>query len=116
MLGYLAPTLDDIFALSPLVQITIWVPAGVLILLSIGTAQACVLRGLIEQPWRWIGVNALGWLLGLPWTFILPALVPDNAPVPVWILTFIAAGILMGLTVGAVTGRLLIHLQPGAVQ
>ena len=111
-LGYLAPTLDDLFELSPVTQLAIWIPAGALILLSIGAAQAWVLRGLIERPARWITANVLGWLLGLPWTFVLPALVPEDAPIAVWVFAFILAGILMGLTVGAVTGRLLVRLQP----
>jgi len=111
MLGYLAPTLDDLFDISPLLQIAIWIPAGILILLSIGTAQAWVLREFTDRPRRWIAANALGWLLGLPWTFVLPALVPEQASPLVWIAAFVVAGVLMGLTVGAVTGRLLIQLS-----
>jgi len=107
MLGYLAPTLDDLFELSPLAQIAIWIPSGVLILLSIGSAQAWVLREHIERPQRWVVANAAGWLLGLPWTFVLPAMVPETAPALVWISVFILAGTLMGATVGAATGRLL---------
>lgn len=108
MLGYLAPTLDDLFEISPAMQIAIWIPAGVLILLSIGTAQAWVLRNNVKRPQRWIVANALGWLLGLPWTFVLPAMVPENSVMAVWIATFVLAGILMGLTVGIVTGHVLV--------
>ena len=43
---------------------------------------------------------------------LLPALLPDSAPIPVWIAVFVIAGVLMGMTVGAVTGYLLIRLQP----
>jgi hypothetical protein len=50
-------------------------------------------------------------LLGLPWTFALPAMVPENSPLIVWIATFVLAGVLMGLTVGAVTGRVLVDLK-----
>ena len=110
MLGMLAPTLDDLIGLPAAVQVVIWIPAGILILLSIGSAQAWVLQGLVECPRRWITANALGWLLGLPWTFVLPALLPESAPITVWVVTFVIAGVLMGLTVGLVTGYTLVRL------
>lgn len=81
--GMLAPLLDDIFGLTGPVRIAIWVPASILILLSIGTAQSWVLQGVIDKPHRWIVANLVGWLLGLPWTFVLPSLVPERAPVSV---------------------------------
>jgi hypothetical protein len=109
ILGFLAPTLDDLFGLSAQMQIAIWVPGGVLILLSIGTAQAIVLRGIVARPQRWIAANAIGWLLGLAWTFALPAMVPETAPIIVWATTFVIAGLLMGLTVGLVTGHTLVR-------
>jgi hypothetical protein len=102
--GMLAPTLDDLVGLSAVAQVAIWVPASLLILFSIGVAQARVFRGVVERPRRWIAANVLGWLLGLPWTFVLPALLPETAPAPAWITVFVIAGILMGLTVGLVTG------------
>lgn len=110
--GMLAPTLDDLIGLSVAMQIAIWLPASLLILFSIGIAQARVLNGIVEEPRRWIIGNAFGWLAGLPWTFVLPALLPDNTPIPVWIAVFVIAGVLMGMTVGAVTGYVLIRLQP----
>ncbi|MDH3418801.1 MAG: hypothetical protein OEQ25_01235 [Gammaproteobacteria bacterium] len=112
MLGMLAPTLDDLIGLSTATQTAIWVPASVLILVSIGSAQAWVLSGVVERPRRWITANVLGWLLGLPWTFVLPALLPEDAPVVAWVVTFVIAGVLMGLTVGLVTGRTLVGLVP----
>lgn len=102
--GYLAPTLDELFELSAATQIAIWMPAGVLILLSIGTAQAWVLKEIVSRPSRWVLANAVGWLLGLAWTFVLPALVPADAAIVVWVSAFAVAGVLMGVTVGLVTG------------
>jgi hypothetical protein len=102
--GMLAPTLDDLVGLSATAQVAIWIPASLSILFSIGFAQARVFRGVVERPRRWITANVLGWLLGLPWTFVLPALLPETAPMPAWIAVFVIAGILMGLTVGLVTG------------
>lgn len=110
--GMLAPTLDDVVGISTRAQIMIWVPASILILLSIGTAQAWVLREVVENPKSWITANSLGWLAGLPWTFILPALLPDNAPTAGWIATFAMAAMLMGLSVGLVTGLFLMRLRP----
>ena len=102
--GMLAPLLDDLVGLTPTQQLAIWVPASIAILLSIGGAQAWVLRGIVEAPRRWLFANVIGWLAGLPWTFVLPALLPETAPAAAWISVFVVAGILMGLTVGLVTG------------
>ena len=115
MAGYLAPTLDDLFDISTATQIAIWIPAGVLILLSIGTAQAWVLRDVVERPSYWFLANIVGWLLGLIWTFLLPALVPESAPMPVWVSVFVVAGVLMGTTVGVVTAFVLVRLSPKTV-
>lgn len=108
--GMLAPTLDDLIGLSATTQIAIWLPAGLFILCSIGAAQAWAIRGLVAQPRRWLLANVLGWLAGLPWTFVLPALVPESAPPAVWAATFGVAGLLMGITVGAVTGAFLVRM------
>lgn len=110
-LGMLAPTLDDLFGLSRFEQLIVWVPGTVLILFSIGTAQALALRGLVKSPQQWIWANALGWLLGLPWTFVLPALLPESAPVAAWVGVFVIAAVLMGATVGAVTGWSVLRMQ-----
>lgn len=112
--GMLAPTADDLVGLSATARVAIWIPAGLLILFSIGTAQAWVLRGQVTRPGLWIAGNVLGWLAGLPWTFVLPALLPETAPLIVWIVTFCVAGVLMGATVGAVTGVFLLRLSPVA--
>jgi len=108
--GMLAPTLDDLINLSAWAQVAIWIPASLLILFSIGGAQAWVLRGVVDAPQRWITANLLGWLAGLPWTFVLPALVPETAPLAVWVVTFVIAAVLMGLTAGAVTGHFLLRM------
>jgi hypothetical protein len=111
-LGMLAPTLDDLIGLDATAQIAIWIPAGILILLSIGSAQAWVLRRIVAGSSTWIVANVLGWLAGLPWTFALPAALPEGAPPPVWIATFVVAGVLMGVTAGGVTGVALVRLVP----
>lgn len=110
--GMLAPTLDDLYELTPAAQTSIWVPASIAILLSIGMAQSWALRGVVEHHHRWIGANALGWLAGLPWTFVLPALLPADAPPAAWVACFVIAGTLMGATAGAITGSFLVRLRP----
>jgi hypothetical protein len=108
--GMLAPTLDDLFTLSVTGQVAIWIPASILILISIGTAQAWVLRAHLASWRQWIVANILGWLAGLPWTFVLPALVPEGAAPWVWVATFLVAGTLMGCAAGAVTGVFLLRM------
>ena len=110
--GMLPPTLDDMFGLSTAVQVGLWIVATLVILPSIGWAQSLVLRSHVADARGWIGANVLGWLLGLPWTFVAPALLPDDAPHWAFALAFIVAGALMGATVGAVTGRWLIRRWP----
>jgi len=108
--GMLAPTLDDLVGLSTSAHIAIWIPAGIVILLSIGSAQALVLRQTVSKPSRWVVANAVGWLAGLAWTFALPSALPEDAPAHVWVATFVVSGVLMGATAGAVTGLTLIRL------
>ena len=95
-LGMLAQTLDDTIGIAAWMQVAICVPAAVLILLSIGVARSLVLRGVVSNPYSWLVANVLGWLAGLPWTFLLPALLPDSAPASVWIATFAVAGVFDG--------------------
>lgn len=109
--GMLAPTLDALVGLTLAAQAAIWIPSGVLILASIGIAQACALRGVVERPQRWLVANVAGWAAGLPWTFVLPALVPESAPWPIWLVAFIVAGVLMGATAGAITGAFVVRLK-----
>lgn len=113
-LGMLAPTLDELVGIPAGVQIAIWIPASLLILVSIGAAQAWVLRPVVKKPFRWLIANVLGWLAGLPWTFALPAMLPETAPTAAWIATFVVAGVLMGLTVGLITGIALLRLNHDA--
>lgn len=75
------------------------------LLLSIGFAQWMVLRPRTgPRSWRWVAWNVVAWLAGLPATFISPALVPDGAPALAFALAFAAGGLVMAVTVAAVTG------------
>ena len=111
-LGMLGPTLDELTPLPLAVQVTLGVIAGVLVLLSIGGVQARLLREHAERPARWLWANVLGWLLGVPFTFVTPSLVPDDAG-PAWFAAaFAVGGGLMGLTAGVVTGFALVWMRP----
>ena len=113
-LGMLPATLDDVIGLAPAAQVALWVPAAILILLSIGGAQARVLAGRVPRPRRWLYANVGGWLLGLPWTFFLPGVLPDEAPPAAFAGAMLIGGVLMGATAGAVTGRTLLVLVDDA--
>jgi hypothetical protein len=109
--GTLAPTLDDLVGLATWAQIAIWIPAGIFILLSIGGVQTLILKGVIYgRQSRWLTANVIGWLLGLPWTFVLPMLMPDDAPGWIFGVAMGAGGILMAITVAAITGMALVTL------
>jgi hypothetical protein len=87
-----------------------WIALAPPLLLSIGVGQWCILRRKVSGAGRWLWANALGWLLGMPITFIGPALVPGDSPPAVWVGAFLACGLLMGAIVGAVTGQALCTL------
>jgi hypothetical protein len=73
----------------------------------LGAAQACVLRGAVPHPWRWVGANAAAWPLAMPVIF-LGAMSPSAD----WSILAVAAlgtgtGLAAGAVLGAVTGRFL---------
>lgn len=74
-----------------------------------GWAQYRVLRRYVSWARGWIGANALAWGAGLWWVY-LGASWPDGSE-PLWCLVAlgVGSGLLMGLTVGAVTGLFLVR-------
>lgn len=72
----------------------------------LGLAQGLVLRPHVARWPAWIWTNALGWGLGLPFTFLAARTVPtsptDAALSGAW------AGLAMGLCVGVVTSLALL--------
>jgi len=105
--GLAPPTLDELLDLGAATQAVLWVAAALVILPSIGVAQALALRGVEARPRRWVLANVLGWLAGLPWTFVAPALLPDDSPAQAFWAAFLVGGTLMGATAGWVTSRFL---------
>jgi len=91
------------------VLVGLGVVGGVTLLLSIGVAQALVLRHHVLHAGRWVAANAAGWLLGLPIVFVALAVAPEDPPV-IRAAIAVAAGAAMGFTVAVVTGRALVAL------
>lgn len=96
--------------LNPVLLGIVAMPLGVLLLLSLGTAQWLVLRRYIPASSSWIAVNALAWSLGVAVPVIALALVPDGAPPLLMVVVGLISGVLMGAVVGAITGITLVRL------
>jgi hypothetical protein len=119
-LGLLPSTIDALVAVPSSVLIGAWVLLAAPLLCTIGVAQWLVLRRHVAGAGGWVVANALGWLLGLPVTFIGPALVPNDSPPALWLGVFVVCGLLMGTVVGVVTGvaldRLLMRAARGGAR
>ena len=77
---------------------------GLVLVVSIPTAQFMLLRKAIHTAGRWIPINAAGWLLGISWTFAVSPLVNPSTPTVALIMIYAMAGVLMAATVAVVTG------------
>jgi hypothetical protein len=91
--------------------IAMWIPAGVVILLSIGGAQALVLRDHIEGAGWWLPANIGAWMVGVSAVFAAMTLVDEESPA--WAMGLVAAagGLAMAAIVAAVTGWALTRLM-----
>lgn len=81
---------------------------GVVLLLSIPVAQALVLRR--PGAVRWVLVNAGAWAVGVLWTAAPSPFVDERSPVGLVIALYVAAGLMMALTVAAITAPVAIRL------
>lgn len=79
---------------------------------AFGWAQWLVLRRHARDARRWISANALGWALGLPWTYVAGSTADLSASVSFAILASTIAGALMGASVAVATGRALSRIEP----
>ena len=75
-----------------------------LLLVTIPSLQWLVLRRGGSQTLRWIPVNAGAWAAGLLWTIAPSPIVDERTPAPVMISVYAVAGLLMAVTVAALTG------------
>ncbi len=78
---------------------------GLLLLASIGTAQALVLPPGTAKPFVWVGWTALGWCAGLAaFTVVAPPLWQEGQPRWQLVAIGLAGGAVMAFTMAAVTG------------
>jgi hypothetical protein len=92
-------------------QVAVAVPAGLLLLGTIGTAQWTVLRRFVHGAARWIGWTSLAWLAGLT-AFMVVATPLWQPRQPLWLTAVVGAlaASLMALAVAAITGWGLVQL------
>jgi len=109
----LAPSLlgDRFTAWAPAVRVVVAVPAGVLLLLTIGPAQWTVLRRHVPRAGGWVAWTAAGWCAGL--TVFMAVAIPLWRPgqdVVLVALIGVLAACAMALAMAAVTGLGLVRL------
>jgi hypothetical protein len=87
---------------------------GIVLLLTIPTAQWTVLRHVVDRAWRWIPLNAAAWAAGLVFTFLPSPVVDEATPPAVTAVLFALGGVGMAATVAVVTGLGLRRMLAGA--
>ena len=99
--------LEDVHPAVPIVAAGL---AGAVVLLSIGLAQALVLGRFVEHAGWWLPANAAAWAIGV--TLVIAAMSPttEDTPAAVVAAVSVAAGLLMGVVVAAITGATLVWL------
>jgi hypothetical protein len=93
--------------------VVLLVPAWIAALLAMGWAQWRVLRGAIPNSRRWVTVTAGAWSLGVSIPVVALSTTPNSWPPMFFIVVGVIAAVLMGLTVGTITGRTLARLLDG---
>ncbi len=108
---------DLVAGLPAAVRVAVLAPAGVVLLLTIGTAQWTVLRRHVPRAGAWIAWTALGWVAGLGAFLAVatPLWQPGQSLVTVACIGALA-GLAMAAAMAAVTGwglvRLLLRAAP----
>lgn len=75
-----------------------------------GLAQQRVLRRYLANSRPWIIANSLAWGAGLWWVYLGASWEKGGEPLWMLVLSGVVSGLLMGLTVGAVTGWFLLRM------
>lgn len=95
----------------PALLIPLAVAGGLVLLLSIGTAQWLVLRPHVPRAARWIEATAAAWVLALVlFTAVTTPLWQPGQPVAVTMLIGALGGLVMAATVAAVTSLSIVRL------
>jgi hypothetical protein len=84
---------------------------GIVVGAIFGGAQWIVLRHHAQNAAQWIIGNSLGWAAALVWIYLAASLPSAQTPLAVTAVFGAVAGVLAGLSVGAVTGIFLIRLK-----
>lgn len=115
VLGLAPGVLSDLGLPGP-AAMAVGMAAAPLILVSLGAAQALVLRRFVPRAYRWVGWTAAAWAAALPFSFVGPMLVPDEAPSAVALAAWGVSGIAMAATAAAITGAGMARMlaTPGA--
>jgi hypothetical protein len=79
---------------------------------AFGWAQWRVLRLHANQAYLWIYANAIGWTIGLPWSYLAGSLADVSSSVARMVVVGAIAGALMGLSVAVPTGLALRRMPP----
>ncbi len=112
LLGMLPSTMSGAVAAWPVwLLVVLGVPAGLLLLGSIGTAQWLVLRRYVRRSASWIVTTAVAWTAGLG-VFLVVSM-PLWQPGQALVLTVgigALGGLLMAATMAAITGAGLVRL------
>jgi hypothetical protein len=99
-----------LWALVPLVAV-----GSVVLLVSIGTAQWTVLRGLVPDAGRWVWGTALAWLVAIGvFVAVTTPLWQPGQDVATIVLIGVLGGLLMATTVAALTGLLVVRVVDGS--
>lgn len=98
----------------PALLLVVLVPAWCAALCAMGAAQWLVLREVVPRSSRWVWVNAGAWLVGVMIPVVALSAAPNGWPGWAHAVVGVAAAVLMGLTVGSLTGRTLQRLLAAA--
>lgn len=79
---------------------------GLLLLAAIPVAQWLVLRRAHRRAGAWIPVSMAAWAVGVAWTAAPSPFIDESSPIGLVIGLYVLAGVLMALTVGALTAPL----------
>ena len=94
----------------PGLLLALLIPAWTCALLCMGWAQWTVLRSAVARSTRWIWVTSGAWLIGVMIPVVALSAAPNSWPAWAHAVVGVVSAMVMGLTVGTLTGRTLQRL------